>query len=731
MTNPIGVSLLVVLTFIADAAAQARPKSFEEVGKVEVRFEPDKAVPGEVVKLIITVTPTNELFWTYPTKQTNQDAKSYVNLIRLPNDGPVLFLGDWVDPPGAMEKEDTDENGKKFKKKIYWSAATWERDALILPDTPVGDLSVKLREKQIEESNGKITTLDLNSRFQCCDEEGCIPSRATFQATLKVLPGSKPIDPKIKDEVDRLLAKRIAAQPKDNTEPKKEVPPPSREIPKDHPRSAPLTTTEDRDHGEDLKQIRSELPAKPPVPEGGSGSGLIGLLATAAFWGLISLVTPCVFPMIPITVSLFLKRGGHSTAKTIKLASIYSLTIIVVLGISALTLLSVFRALSVDPFMNMGLGVLFIFFALSLFGMYDIALPGFLTRWSSSHEGGGVVGTIFMAITFSIVSFTCVAPFLGGFSGMAASGNFAYWELALAALAFSTAFAAPFFLLAMFPKLLKKLPKSGSWMNSVKVVMGFLEMAAALKFFRTAELRLLPMPTYFTYDLVLGMWVVLGLMCGLYLLNVFRLPHDEPQEHIGPIRMLLGFFFLTLAVYLAPGLFRQGEKGERQRPAGSLYAWVDAFLLPEPGPGDLPWSTDLKGAIDKAREEQKKTGKRQFIFVDFTGETCTNCKYNEYSVFPLPNVKGLFQDYHLVQMYTDTVPAHFYAVPPSEAARSVEAGQNLDFQHDVFGNDQLPLYVVLEPRETTIEIVGVYGEGKINHVDRFTAFLRRSLNNPR
>src|SRR5262249_12227155 len=161
-------------------------------------------------------------------------------------------------------------------------------------------------------------------------------------------------------------------------------------------------------------------------------------------------------------------------------------------------------------------------------GMYDIELPRGLVRFTSAREGqGGLVGVVFMALTFTIISFACVAPFLGGFGGTAATSNLGLSHRLLGGFAFAATFASPFFILALFPNLLKRLPQSGSWLNSVKVVMGFLELAAALKFFRQGELVLLDMPSLFTYDLVLGMWIAIGLLCGLYLLNIYRLPHDS------------------------------------------------------------------------------------------------------------------------------------------------------------------------------------------------------------
>jgi thiol:disulfide interchange protein DsbD len=380
----------------------------------------------------------------------------------------------------------------------------------------------------------------------------------------------------------------------------------------------------------------------------------------------------------------------------------------------------------VNPLTNIALGGLFLFFALSLFGLYDITLPQRLTNFTASREGrGGAIGTVFMALTFTIVSFTCVAPFLGGFAGMQSSGQYSKFELFLGAMVFSTTFAAPFFILALFPSLIKKLPKSGSWLNSVKVVMGFLELAAALKFFRTAELRVFDVPRYFTYDLVLGIWVALAILTGLYLLNVYRLGHDEPRESIGVGRMLLGLGFLAIAAYLIPAMFKDG-KGENLRPGGVVYAWIDSFLLPEPGENDMPWSANLRGTIDAARKELGNTDRRQFIFLDNTGKTCTNCKYNERNIFRGEIKKQMLDKFWLVQHYTDEVPANFYADDVTAQRCQADADANLDFQRALFGTEQLPLYVVMEVTKTGVITREVYAEGKINNVSGFRHFLMSS-----
>src|SRR5262249_37917595 len=258
-----------------------------------------------------------------------------------------------------------------------------------------------------------------------------------------------------------------------------------------------------------------------------ANASLLGFILAGVFWGAVSLITPCVFPMIPITVSYFLKQSEKEPPRPLTMAAVYCGTIIVVLTVAAVLLLSFFRLLSINPIMNFGMGLLFVFFALSLFGWYEIELPSGLAQFTSAREGqGGLVGTVFMALTFTIISFACVAPFLGGFSGTAAATR-PLWHNLLGGLAFSVTFASPFFFLALFPALLRKLPKSGSWLNSVKVVMGFLELAAAFKFFRTAELiHSGASPSVFTFDFVLGLWIAMSVLCGLYLIGVFRLPHD-------------------------------------------------------------------------------------------------------------------------------------------------------------------------------------------------------------
>lgn len=484
-------------------------------------------------------------------------------------------------------------------------------------------------------------------------------------------------------------------------------------------------------------ELQQRLQIVKDSQEDSSEGGLIAFMLQGVFWGAVSLITPCVFPMIPITVSFFLKKAEDKDYRPVFSALVYSGTIVIVLTAAAVLLLSLFRNLSTNPWMNAGLGLLFVYFALSLFGMYEIQLPSGLAKFTSSREGSGVFGTIFMALTFTIISFACVAPFLGGFTGTAAStiqGRSILYPI-LGGLAFSITFAAPFFVLALFPTLLKKMPSSGSWLNSVKVVMGFLELAAAFNFFRVAELVAVSEVNFFTYDFVLGIYVTLCVLCGCYLLGLFRLPHDSPIETIGVPRMLLSVLFICLGLYLTPALFKDSS-GKRIRPGGAIFAWVDAFLISDEQ-DELPWERDLNIGLAKA-----KTTSKSRVFIDFTGKTCKNCAWNEKNIFTQEEVQELLQQYNLVQLYTDQVPSHLYTVDEKADGLNVEkqtaeAQQNLQFQRDVFGTEQLPLYAIVEPNENgkyqtpngemKFNIIRRYSEGKINNSDAFLQFLRNNL----
>jgi thiol:disulfide interchange protein DsbD len=683
------LSLLFLLTAAAVALAQpVRAKSFADVAEVTAKFDPPQAKAGEKVKLLVTVSPKPGAYTYAVTQPNGQDAKLTV---APPQSDAVTFVaGPIADPPGWKDKDGAELG---TKDRVYTGPVTWELTGTVNAG-----------------SAGKKTFTWAGTRIQACNKDNCFYSKPSDLPTLEfeVLPGG------------------TAAPPP--------TPPQTK------------STTADQPKAEDPPKPGESPSAAAPTPARG---GLAAFLAQAAFWGLVSLITPCVFPMIPITVSLFLKQSNQSAGGAVKLAAVYCGTIVLVLGVAATFVLKLFVDLSRSPYTNVALAALLLVFALSLFGWYDIRLPNFLLRGAEAkRKQGGLIGTVFGAIAFSIVSFTCVAPFLGGFAGLAAQGGYSQLELLLGGLTFGVAFAAPFFVLALFPTLMKKLPRSGGWLDTVKAVMGFLELAAAFKFARTAELLWLDPPQYFTYDLCLAAFAVISAACGLYLLGLFRLPHDdEPTGKLSVPKLLFALTFLGLGVYLFPGTIHKPD-GENQRPKGVVFAWVDSFLLPDEAPEKsrtiatgaaassegAVWSRDLDAEVARIGGElrAKPDGPRpakSLIFLDFTGVTCSNCKLNERDVFPKPQVAELLAKYTLVQLYTDKVPEHLYrGNPPGLAERNAEAERNRKLQDKMFGTDQLPLYVVLEPQASgEPKVLGVYPEGKINDVPAFVEFLRQPL----
>ena len=271
---------------------------------------------------------------------------------------------------------------------------------------------------------------------------------------------------------------------------------------------------------------------------------------------------PCVWPMVPITVNFFIKQGQGSNGrkKATGLAFMYCLSIIAVFTAVGVVFSFFFSASSLqtlanNPWLNLFVAGLFLVFGLSLLGLFELRLPSFLLNASSHNEGrGGLIGVFFMALTLTITSFTCTFPVVGGLLVMAAGGDFFYPIVGLAT--FATVLALPFFLLALSPSLITRMPRSGDWMNAVKVVGGLVEIGAALKFINTAELaRVVPEEAWFDAQVILTCWIALSLVCGLYLLGIFRTDHDHGDLKVGTGRIIFGAAFLGLAIYLVPALF--------------------------------------------------------------------------------------------------------------------------------------------------------------------------------
>ena len=434
--------------------------------------------------------------------------------------------------------------------------------------------------------------------------------------------------------------------------------------------------------------------------------GFFSFVILAFSMGLLALLTPCVFPMIPITVSFFTHQGETGKGKPITNAIIYTLGIIATFSIIgfilALTLgASGANQLAANPWVNIFIAALFIYFALSLFGMYEIQLPSVLRQYSLKQEGrGGVMGTLFMAVTFTLTSFTCTVQFVGLLLVAASQGQW-FWPM-IGMVVFSAAFALPFFFLALFPQYLAKMPKSGGWLNSVKVVMGFLELAAAFKFISNTDL--VWGWGFFSHNTVLAVWAVLMLLTGIYLLGKIQLPHDSPVASISVPRLMLSTVFLTFGLYLTSGLF--GQKIH-----GLIYSYLPPIVESESGAvrtngasiaEEFNWYRNLDEGLVKARA----TGKS--VFIDFTGYTCTNCRWMEANTFTKTEVKHRFGEMILVQLYTDGGPNH---------------RENQQYEIDRFGTAALPFYVILSPDD---DIITTF-PGMTRSLDDFLDFLDKGL----
>ena len=420
--------------------------------------------------------------------------------------------------------------------------------------------------------------------------------------------------------------------------------------------------------------------------------GLWTYIGLAMSVGALALLTPCVFPMIPITVSFFTKREAATRYQSVRDALIYSFGIIFTFTGLGILLALIFGASGINqfaanPWMNILIALVFIVFALNLFGLFEIVVPsGILTKLTvASGSGQGITSLLLMGLTFTLTSFTCTVPFVGTVMVAAAKGEI-WWSI-VGMLAFSSVFALPFFLLALFPSWLKSMPKSGGWLNSVKVVMGFLELAAAMKFISNVDL--IWGMGVLSRDLFLSFWVGIGILITIYLLGKVQLPHDSPIEKVGVVRMIWSLFFLGISVYLYTGL--------NDKPLGELDAFlppmnyqetIQAATMGSIGSGAVKgsghaegeeehWFSDYESALVAAKEQNKP------MFVDFTGFACTNCRWMEANIFPRSDVQALFKDFILVRLYTD--------------GQGDVYDRNREFQESRFGTVALPLYVTLMP----------------------------------
>ncbi len=436
------------------------------------------------------------------------------------------------------------------------------------------------------------------------------------------------------------------------------------------------------------------------------GGGLWSFLLLALGAGFAALLTPCVFPMIPLTVSFFTKHS-EKQGEAVRMALVYGLAIIVTftgLGVLMAVLVGAAGAQSfaANPWVNLFIGLVFVLFALSLLGLFELRLPSGLINFfdRKGNESQGYLGVLFMGFTLTLVSFSCTAPFVGGLLAATTMGSWSYPILGM--IVFSAAFSLPFMFFAMFPRALDSLPKSGSWMNVVKVVLGFIELAAALKFLSNADL--VWGWSLISRTLAIALCIVIFALTGMYLIGKLRLKHEPAVEQIGVGRLMASMLFFGLALYLIPGLL------------GAPLNKLDAYLPPRQSDdvslvaifggananvhNDEAWITDdIEVAFAQAEAEGKP------VMIDFTGYTCTNCREMEANVFTRPEIAERFErNFVLLRLYTD-------------GPRDTEFQQ---YQLDLTGTVALPTYAIVNPSDQEKTIVQISG---VVPTERFAAFL--------
>lgn len=605
--------------------------------KWKLEFQPATVRPGGVAigKLTAAIDPP----WHLYSPTTPKGGPIVTTVALAPNDAVEA-----VEVFRPMPE-------RKFDPNFNLETETYEKEAVFF-------LKVKLKPG----SPAQPVELTANTRYQACTDKQCLPPvRRAASATLT--PGAA-------------------------------APAVSFELPAGY---APIAAVSASSAGGAGKPPASTSPAT------GAGGDLLQFVLLAFGLGLAAIFTPCVFPMIPFTVTYFLNRQSASRADSILQAGVFSTGIVLLftsLGFVTTALLGPFGVVQLgsNPWVNGFIAAVFVAFSLSLLGAFEITLPsGLLTRMDrASQSKGGVIGSLLMGLTFSLTSFACVGPFVG--SLLAASVQGGKLQPVIGMLAFSSGLACPFFLLAMFPSTLSSLPRSGAWLPRVKTVLGFVLLAASLKYISNIDQVL--QWNVLTRDRFLAAWVVLFALPGLYLLGLLRMEGIKPDQNMGVGRALAAAAFLIFSISLVPGMFcgRLGELDAYVPPASESCA---APAGGAPAAQGLVWmKNQYKEALAKAKAEHK------LLFVNFTGYACTNCHWMKANMFPRPEIMAELRKFVLVELYTDGTDA--------------ESEKNQELQNSRFSTIAIPYYVLMDGDENVIATF----PSLTKKTDEFLAFLK-------
>lgn len=511
------------------------------------------------------------------------------------------------------------------------------------------------------------------------------------------------------------------------------------------------------DFNTDSKEVAEITTKTPPVytaSDEGSGS-MLAIILQAIVLGFAALLTPCVFPMVPMTISFFMK-GSKSKAKGRTMASLYGVSIIAlytlpiaiiifvtyIIGGDAVTA-DIFNWMATHWLPNIIFFLVFMVFAASFLGAFEIVMPSWLVNKSDEKaDKGGFVGVFFMALTLVLVSFSCTGPIVGSIMVQSTQGDI--WEPIITMLAFSTAFALPFTLFAFFPSMLKTLPKSGGWLNSVKVVLGFIELALGLKFLSVADQAynwgLLDREIY------LALWIVIFTLLGFYLLGKLKFAHDSDTPHVKVKSLLLSIITFAFVMYLIPGMFGAPLKAlsgylppqqtiDFDLSKTTIVAASSSSDSSQPKPkyseiSNLHIPVGLNyGFLDyqEGLAYAKKVNKP--IFLDFTGHGCVNCRDMESNVISDPRVLEILNNnYVIISLYVDNkfeLPEDEWVVSAQGKTLKTLGRINAAFQVERFGVNAQPYYVLLNTKEEMLTKPFAYDK----NIGRYITFLETGLAN--
>ncbi|MCS7004566.1 MAG: protein-disulfide reductase DsbD family protein [Cytophagales bacterium] len=608
---------------------------------------------------------------------------------------------------------------------------TWNGNIMYFEKKAVFKQKIKIKSENLQ--------LKATAEYQVCNEESCLPPTTVelVFSDIAILSANEKIKPLANNPIKSSQSPLPALENSSMSSPAQDSS--SQDTQKANNLLEESSTFQDT-----ITQNAQNLKANLPVSQPSSNNNLAGFMLYAFLFGIAAIFTPCVFPMIPITISYFTEQQKKWHA------IVYGLSIVLIYTLFGALVAPLFGPafgnwLSTHWLPNLIFFVIFVAFGLSFLGMFEITLPSWIVNKADAEsEKGGIIGVFFMAFTLVLVSFSCTGPIVGTIMVQSAGGDFL--QPIAGMFAFGTAFGLPFGILAFFPSLLQKLPKAGGWLNSVKVTLGFIELALSFKFLSMIDqvyhLGILDR------HINIAIWIAIAFCMGLYYLGKFRLHHESAVESISVLRLLLAMICFTFVAYLIPGMFGapleslsgllppssthnfdirniirnqirlQQTSYHEKTPSLSARRYADKFKMPH----------NIKGYFDFREAQAVAIAQNKPLLIDFTGHGCVNCRKMEDIVWADTRVQEILNHkLVLVSLYVDDrteIPENEWIVSKFSGKTLKTIGSiNAEFQMQRFGTNAQPYYVLLSPKgELLAEPIGYEPD-----VEKFLSFLSKAL----